>query len=266
VKAASNFYMRKPASENANYKQIIQRELGRLRRERRLRLRKEAGEPTVWRDPDKKYRRSPRWRKRPPEPHLPCEVCVRVGKKSRALLHSTIREYIKDGRIDLMRAQVLLPRADKRPVALCVYRMLDELAKRFGVKVRERVWGDRLKGRNNPGKFKMRNVQLCAGRMRNGSPCPNPARRGSQLCFVHDFPNLYANDIQNHGKKRKAHNARTGEACKNHAMTSLGATVASRRASKRKLRQSRLIPSLPRRVRRNNGRTVRGRLRAWPSL
>jgi hypothetical protein len=103
--------------------------------------------------------------------------------------------------------------------------MLDALAKRFGAKARERFWGDRLKGRNNPGKFKMRNVPLCAGRMKNGSPCPNPARRGSQLCFVHDFPNHYANDIQNHGKKCKAHNARTGEPCKNHAMTSLGLDV-----------------------------------------
>ena len=39
--------------ENFDPKKLVQRELGRMRRERRIRLRNEAVAPRIWRDPNK---------------------------------------------------------------------------------------------------------------------------------------------------------------------------------------------------------------------
>jgi hypothetical protein len=117
--------------ENFDAKKLVQRELGRRRRERRIRLRKEAGPPQVWRDPNKKLRRPCRWKKRPHEPHTGCDQCGR-----RALLYSTIRGYVRDGRLRENWAARLLPRADMQPVALCVWCATNYLVERFGEEVR----------------------------------------------------------------------------------------------------------------------------------
>jgi hypothetical protein len=75
----------------------------------------EAGPPRIWRDPNKKQRRPCRWKKRPDEPHTGCDHCGR-----RALLYSTIRGYVRDGRLRENWAARLLPRPTRpRRYAVC---------------------------------------------------------------------------------------------------------------------------------------------------
>ena len=144
----------------------------------------------------------------PHEPHTGCDHCGR-----RALLYSTIRGYVRDGRLRENWAARLLPRADTPSVALCVWCATNYLVERFGEEVRSALWGNRLKGRRNPGLAKMYAARLCSSLTKDGRPCPQRAQRGSRYCFVHDFPTHYANQIRQHGKPCRAKNSK-GEPCR----------------------------------------------------
>jgi len=136
-------------------------------------------------------------------------------------LYSTIRGYVRDGRLRENWAARLLPRADTPSVALCVWCATNYLVERFGEEVRSTLWGNRLKGRRNLGLAKMYAARLCSWLTTDGGSCPQRARRGSRYCFVHDFPTHYANQIRQHGKPCRAKNSK-GEPCRNRAMQEFG--------------------------------------------
>jgi hypothetical protein len=159
--------------ETFDPKKQLQRLLGQKRRERRKRLLKEARKP--------RRRRTKRVR----EPHRFCEC------GNNAVKHSTIRNYVKEGRLQEKWAARLLPRADVAPMALCIHHMVTHLAALFGEEVRSVFWEDRLTRRrgNAPA---MHAARRCAGLNRWNSPCGGAAQPGSLYCFAHNNPNHYS--------------------------------------------------------------------------
>jgi hypothetical protein len=81
--------------------------------------------------------------------------------------------------------------------------------------VRKKFWGDRLSKRNRD-TISMRRAPRCQARKTDGTACNEPAMRGRRYCFAHTYPDHYALQIRDHGKRCKARPG--GRPCQNAAV------------------------------------------------